>query len=95
MKQVVYGYSPRAETVSGPPSGPFKSGLVRRAHGVTMNRFDREFWDGARESALAIYTAVEGRKDVPADVRQLVRRVLIEAGERKNRDFREALGLAP
>jgi hypothetical protein len=54
-----------------------------------MNRFDREFWDGARESALAIYTAVEGRQDVPSDVRQLVRRVLIEAGERKNRDFRE------
>ena len=61
----------------------------------SMNRFDREFWDGARESALAIYTAVEGRQDVPSDVRQLVRRVLIEAGERKNRDFREALGLRP
>jgi hypothetical protein len=42
---------------------------------------------------LAIYTAVEGRQDVPSDVRQLVRRVLIEAGERKNRDFREALGI--
>lgn len=59
-----------------------------------MNRFDREFWDGAREAALAIYTGIEGRSDVPCDVREFVTGVLRETGERKNRDFREALGPA-
>ena len=58
-----------------------------------MNRFDREYWDGAREVALVVFNRVDGRDDVPADVKVLARTLLRETGERKNRDFREALGL--
>jgi len=34
-----------------------------------MNCFDLQYWEGARESALAIYEYVNERKDVPDDVR--------------------------
>ncbi|HEV2449671.1 MAG TPA: hypothetical protein VGU43_04580 [Thermoplasmata archaeon] len=57
-----------------------------------MNRFDLQFWEGARESALAIYDFVKGRPDVPLEVREFVLRVLVSAGEKKNRDFRESIG---
>ena len=30
-----------------------------------MNRFDREYWDGAREMALMFYDSIKSRKDVP------------------------------
>ena len=59
-----------------------------------MNRFDREYWDGAREMALMFYDSMRGRKDVPEDLRKLAETALREAGERKNRAFREALGVA-
>lgn len=58
-----------------------------------MNRFDREFWDGAREMALVFYEALRGRKDVPDDLRRLAEIALRETAERKNRDFRDALGV--
>jgi hypothetical protein len=58
-----------------------------------MNRFDREYWDGAREMALMFYETMRGRKDVPDDLRRLAETALRETGERKNRDFREALGM--
>lgn len=84
----------RLITVSRPLPLPLKPSVATLRPGDTMNRFDREFWDGAREAALAIYTYINGRNDVPADVRQLVEQVLAETGERKNRDFREAIGVA-
>ena len=59
-----------------------------------MNRFDREYWDGAREMALMFYESMRERKDVPDDLRKLAETALRETGERKNRDFREALGVA-
>ncbi|MFZ0700079.1 MAG: hypothetical protein WAN74_07840 [Thermoplasmata archaeon] len=59
-----------------------------------MNRFDREYWDGAREVALVVFNRVNERADVPADVKVLARTLLRETAERKNRDFREAVGLA-
>ena len=62
--------------------------------GAAMNRFDREYWDGAREAALAAYNFIDPRADVPADVREFVTSLLRETGERKNRDFRESLGLS-
>jgi hypothetical protein len=58
-----------------------------------MNRFELQYWEGARESALAIYEYVNERKDVPEDVRVYVTRVLKESGERKNKGFREELQL--
>jgi hypothetical protein len=58
-----------------------------------MNRFDREYWDGAREMALMFYDSVKWRKDVPDDLKRLAETALRETGERKNRDFREALGV--
>lgn len=58
-----------------------------------MNRFDLQYWEGAREAALAIYEVVNGRDDVPKDVREFVTAVLRRTGEKKNSDFREALGL--
>ena len=58
-----------------------------------MNRFDREYWDGAREAALAAYNFVNPRADVPADVRSFIASLLRETGDRKNREFRDALGL--
>lgn len=58
-----------------------------------MNRFDREYWDGAREMALMFYDSMRGRKDVPDDLRKLAETALRETGERKNRDFREAIGV--
>ena len=58
-----------------------------------MNRFDREYWDGAREMALMFYESLRGRKDVPEDLKKLAETALRETAERKNRDFREALGL--
>ena len=58
-----------------------------------MNRFDREYWDGAREMALMFYETMRGRRDVPDDLRRLAETALRETGERKNRDFREALGV--
>ena len=58
-----------------------------------MNKFEREFWDGAREAALTVYDSVHNRADVPKDVQDLVADLLRETGERKNREFREQLGL--
>jgi hypothetical protein len=58
-----------------------------------MNRFDLQYWEGAREAALAIYEFVNERKDVPDDVRTYVTKVLKESGERKNKGFREELEL--
>jgi hypothetical protein len=58
-----------------------------------MNRFDPQYSEGARESALAIYEYVSDRKDVPEDVRAYVTRVLRESGERKNKGLREELQL--
>jgi hypothetical protein len=58
-----------------------------------MNRFDAQFWEGARESALAIYDFVKGRPDVPLEVKEFAHRVLVNAGEKKNREFREAISL--
>jgi hypothetical protein len=59
-----------------------------------MNRFDREYWDGAREMALMFYESLRGRKDVPDDLKRLAETALRETAERKNRDFREALGVS-
>ncbi len=59
----------------------------------TMNRFDREYWDGAREMALMFYDSIKSRKDVPEDLKELAETALRETGERKNRDFREAIGV--
>lgn len=59
-----------------------------------MNRFDREYWDGAREMALMFYESMKSRKDVPEDLKSLAETALRETGERKNRDFREALGVS-
>jgi hypothetical protein len=59
-----------------------------------MNRFDREYWDGAREMALMFYESMKSRKDVPEDIKNLAETALRETGERKNRDFREALGVS-
>ncbi|MFZ0700081.1 MAG: hypothetical protein WAN74_07850 [Thermoplasmata archaeon] len=62
-----------------------------------MNKFEAEFWSGAREATLAIRTYVTTRKPrgdpVPKDILDFVDRVLQETGEKRNRDFREALGL--
>ncbi|HZY71284.1 MAG TPA: hypothetical protein VFF67_09965 [Thermoplasmata archaeon] len=58
-----------------------------------MNKFEREYWDGAREAALTVYTAAKGRADVPEDVRRLALELLEETAARKNREFRDALGL--
>jgi hypothetical protein len=60
-----------------------------------MNRFDREYWDGAREMALMFYESMKSRKDVPEDIKNLAETALRETGERKNRDFREAIGVPP
>ena len=59
-----------------------------------MNRFDREYWDGAREMALMFYEAIKGRKDVPGDLKKLAETARRETGERRNRDFRDAIGVA-
>ena len=59
-----------------------------------MNRFDREYWDGAREMALMFYESIKGRRDVPDDLKRLAETALRETGERRNRDFREAIGVA-
>ncbi len=58
-----------------------------------MNRFDREYRDGAREMALMFYDSIKSRKDVPEDLKELAETALRETGERKNRDFREAIGV--
>lgn len=58
-----------------------------------MNRFDREYWDGAREMALMFFESIRSRKDVPEDLKKLAEVALHETAERKNRDFREALGV--
>ena len=58
-----------------------------------MNRFDREYWDGAREMALMFYDSIKGRKDIPDDLKRLAETALRETGERRNRDFREAIGI--
>jgi hypothetical protein len=58
-----------------------------------MNRFDREYWDGAREMALMFYESMRSRKDVPDDLKKLAETALRETGEWKNRDFRDALGV--
>lgn len=58
-----------------------------------MNRFDREYWDGAREMALMFYDSIKSRKDVPDDLKKLAETALRETAERKNRDFRDALGV--
>jgi hypothetical protein len=75
------------------PSHGFKWPVANPGTSVTMNRFDLQYWEGARESALAIYEYVNERKDVPDDVRAYVTRVLKESGERKNKGFREELQL--
>lgn len=59
-----------------------------------MNRFEREWWDGAREMALVFYDAVRRRKDVPDDVKAMAETALRETGERKNRAFREEIGMS-
>ena len=59
-----------------------------------MNRFDLQYWEGAREPALAIYEYVNEQKDVPEDVRSYVTRVPKESGERKNKGLREELQLS-
>jgi hypothetical protein len=59
-----------------------------------MNRFEREYWDGAREMALMFYDSIRSRNDVPDDLKSLAEIALRETGERKNRDFREAIGVA-
>ncbi len=58
-----------------------------------MNRFEEKFWEGAREAALAIHEAANRRSDVPTELRDFIEAVLRQAGEKKNRVFREALGL--
>ena len=58
-----------------------------------MNRLEREYWDGAREMALMFYETIRARKDVPEDLKKLAEIALRETAERKNRDFREALGV--
>ena len=58
-----------------------------------MNRFDREYWDGAREMALMFFDSMRVGKDVPDDLKKLAETALRETGERKNRDFREAIGV--
>ena len=63
--------------------------------GDNVNRFDREYWDGAREMALMFYESIKGRKDVPEDLKRLAETALRETGERRNRDFREAIGVSP
>jgi hypothetical protein len=64
-----------------------------------MNRFDKEFWDGARESALAVYNYLEelDRVGRPAsdEIRIFARQLLKETGDRKNKEFREVMGLMP
>jgi hypothetical protein len=60
-----------------------------------MNRFDREYWDGAREMALMFYESMRSRKDVPDDLKHLAETALRETAERKNRDFRDAIGVPP
>ena len=59
-----------------------------------INRFDWEYWVGGREIALMFYESMKGRKDVPDDLKRLAETALRETGERKNRDFREAIGVA-
>ncbi|MGI0132651.1 MAG: hypothetical protein ACREDK_06125 [Thermoplasmata archaeon] len=59
-----------------------------------MNRFEREWWDGAGEMALVFYEAVRNRKDVPDDVKAMAETALSETGERKNRAFREEIGMS-
>jgi len=59
-----------------------------------VNRFDREYWDGAREMALMFHESIKGRRDVPDDLKRLAETALRETGERRNRDFREAIGVA-
>jgi hypothetical protein len=58
-----------------------------------MDRSDLQYWEGAREAALAIYEYVHERHDVPDDVRTYVTSVLKESAERKNKGFREELQL--
>jgi hypothetical protein len=58
-----------------------------------VNRFDREYWDGAREMALMFYESMRGRRDVPDDLKRIAETALRETAERKNRDFREAIGV--
>ncbi|MGI0133045.1 MAG: hypothetical protein ACREDK_08180 [Thermoplasmata archaeon] len=59
----------------------------------SMNRFEKEYWDGAREMALMFYESMRSRTDVPGDLKQLAETALRETAERKNRDFRDALGV--
>ena len=60
----------------------------------TMNRFDREYWDGVREMAPMFYDSIRGRSGVPDDLKNLPETTLRETGERKNRDLRDAIGIA-
>ncbi len=41
------------------------------------------------------YESMKSRKDVPEDIKNLAETALRETGERKNRDFREAIGVPP
>lgn len=59
-----------------------------------MNRFDREYWDGVREMAPMFYDSIRGRSGVPDDLKNLPETTLRETGERKNRDLRDAIGIA-
>jgi hypothetical protein len=59
-----------------------------------MNRFEREWWDGAREMALVFYEALRERKDVPDDLKEMAATALRETAERKNRAFREEIGVS-
>jgi hypothetical protein len=40
------------------------------------------------------YESIKGRRDVPDDLKRLAETALRETGERRNRDFREAIGVA-
>jgi hypothetical protein len=43
--------------------------------------------------ALVFYASIRGRKDVPNDLKKLAETALRETGERRNRDFQEAIGI--
>lgn len=72
---------------------PFQGSYAMELPPQSMNRFDLQYWEGAREAALAVYTFVSTRQDVPEDVRGFATALLRETAEKKNRDFREALQL--
>lgn len=79
--------------VSRPPSLRLIPRQAAPATGGTVNRFEEKFWEGARESALAIYEYSNRRNDVPTELRDFIQAVLRQTGEKKNKVFRDAIGL--